>query len=85
LIDVLVRQEIILVSYECKIDHFDCSWRCELSVHWGWAWIAWYGKQIGFEEGVHVGGHGEAQSTVDVALWILQLLQHFDDMLVEGT
>ncbi len=58
---------------------------CKLSVHRGWARITWYDKRIWFEESVLVGDHGKAQPTVDVALWALQLLQGFDDMLEEGS
>jgi hypothetical protein len=67
--NALVQQELILVSKECGINHFDGSRGSPLRVHTCGTGVHGYYKRSAFTQKVGGGVHYKARPTMDGALW----------------
>jgi hypothetical protein len=71
-INVLVRQEVVLVALECCVDHFDGRWRCERSVRRRRSQIDMNHERVGLEKAVDGWGHDESRPSLCTALGALE-------------
>jgi hypothetical protein len=83
--DTFEGKEVVLLSNECSINHFDGGWGHPLRIHQRGYGVIWGGKCHPFKKIVGGWIHREARPSMDSTLRAKELGECFDDMFAEGS